>query len=200
MVLDRVEVAALLISLGSAVGAVCNMGIAALTYKRVKPNVRIIVEDHRMSPVAPKPRQERNYRIRIRLKNRGAIAIGVERIEVIPIHGPWWRWWNRKKKPESGRWFPDPKVIEPLSGLKDYADIRPSALRHDGTNPRYVYVKAWLTSGSEIRSAPVKDLSDLVVDIGPDVPEPEPQPTARGWHRWLGHRDRQAVGQQKRGE
>lgn len=162
------------------------MGIAALTYMRVKPSVRVIVEDHGMSPAAPKPRQERKYRIRIRLKNRGVIAIGVERIEVIPIHGPWWRWWDGKKKRESGQWFPDPKVIEPLSGLKHYEDIRPSALQHDGKNPRCVYIKAWLTSGSKVQSSPVKDLSGLVVDIGPDVPEPEPEPPVRGRHRWLG--------------
>ncbi|MER7568949.1 hypothetical protein ABTZ93_39385 [Streptomyces sp. NPDC097941] len=188
MDLDRADVA-LLVSLGGAVGALCNVGIAALTYMRVKSNVRVIVEDHGMSPVAPEPRQERKYRIRIRLKNRGVFAIGVERIDIIPIHGQWWRWWDRKKKRESGQWFPDPKVIGPLSGLKHYANIRPSALRHEGKNPRYVYVKAWLTSGSKVRSAPVKDLSGLVVDIGPDVPAPEPGPPVRRWRR-LGLRGR----------
>ncbi|MFI6347064.1 hypothetical protein [Streptomyces sp. NPDC050560] len=90
MDLERTNVA-LLVSGGSAVGALCNMGIAALTYKPVRPKVLVIVENHEMSPVAPKPRQEHKYRMRIRLANRGVIAIGVERIEVVPVHSPWWR-------------------------------------------------------------------------------------------------------------
>lgn len=141
MDLDRAD-AALLVSVGAAVGALCNMGIAALTCVRVKPNVRVTVEHHGMSPVASQPRQERKYRFRIRLKNRGVIAIGVERIEVIPIHGPWSRRWDGEKKRVSGRWLPDPRAIEPLSGLKHYEEVRPSALRHSGKNPRRVYIKA----------------------------------------------------------
>ncbi|MGR4847903.1 hypothetical protein [Streptomyces sp. LARHCF252] len=184
---DRVN-AALWVSGASAVGALSNVTLAYLTYRRVRPKVRVLIEDHGMSPINPKPRQERMYLIRIRLANRGLTAMGVERIWIIPVYAPWWRWWDREKKLRGGEWFPEPKVIEALSGLKVAADVRPSYLRHEGKNPRYFYIRAQLTNGKHVRSKPQRDLSALVVDIGPDIPEPEPEPPVRGWRRLLGRR------------
>lgn len=183
MDLDHADIA-LLVSGLSAVGALANVTVAGMTYKRVKPKVRVIVEDHGMSPKAPKPQQERDYRMRIRLVNRGALAIRVERIHVTPVHEPWWRWWDRAEERPGGQRFLEPLVIDPVGGVKHWQNVRPSALLRQSALPRYIYVTAWLTDGSKVLSKPVRDLSGLVLDIGPA--EPAPQPPARGWRGWLG--------------
>jgi hypothetical protein len=162
------------------------MAFAVKTYLRVKPKVTITIEDHRMSPVAPKPRQQRKYRFRLRLNNRGTMAIGVERIELWSVHGGWWR---REVRQRGGKWFEDPKKLEPFGGLKHYMDVTPSALMQHGRHPSFVYFTARLTDGRTIRSEWRDGLPDLVVEIGPDVEEPTPSaPRRRSWLGRLVHR------------
>ncbi|MDF3140946.1 MULTISPECIES: hypothetical protein [unclassified Streptomyces] len=172
-------VAALWVAGASAVGALCNMGIAWLTYRRVRPKVDVIVERHLMSPANPKPQHERGYLIWLRLANRGVTPMGVERIDFIPVHGRWWKWKTKQKKDPGGEWFSEPKVIPALGGLKYQTELRPSALMHEGENPRHLLIRARLTNGKH-RKTRIKDLSGLVVEIGPE-PEPEPSAPRRRW-------------------
>ncbi|MGW6736295.1 hypothetical protein [Streptomyces sp. NPDC055013] len=159
---------------------------AVKTYLRVKPKVEILIEQHGMSPLAPKPRQQRDYRFRIRFANRGTMAIGVERVELTSVHGQWWR---RELRFGGGERFEDPQKLEPFGGLKYFRNVTPSVLMHEGHPPTFVYFTAWLTDGRTIHSEWLKGLPDLVVEIGPDAEEPEPPiRQRRRWLGWLGGR------------
>lgn len=175
---------AIVVSSASAAFTLTTMAVALKTYLRVKPKVNIFIEDHRMSPVAPKPRQQRDYRFRVRLANRGTMAIGVERIEVWCVHGKWWR---REVRPRGGRWFQDPERLEPFGGLKHYVNVTATALMPGGAPPKFVYFSAVLTDGRTIHSDWLVGLPDLAIDIGA-VPEPQPESRVRGWRTWLGRR------------
>ncbi|MGP3924767.1 hypothetical protein [Streptomyces sp. 8N616] len=112
----------------------------------------------------------------------------MERIELTSVHGKWWR---RKLMYSSGERFEDPRKLEPFGGLKYFMNVTPSALMPERIPPKFVYFTAWLTDGSTVHSEWLDGLPDLVVEIGPDVEEPELPVRQR--RRWLGrlvHRSR----------